>query len=65
MRCNKCGSPTEGINALCYQCQLDIMNKYLKTGREHETTWVLANEYNVRVATIMNILAYFGVLEQR
>lgn len=64
MRCNKCGQPTEGINALCYQCQLDIMNKWLGTPKTRNNILILAEEYDVRISTIMNILAQFGVLEQ-
>jgi hypothetical protein len=64
MKCRKCGAETEGINALCYQCQLDIMNKYIQNGRPAAYIIHLADEYDVRVATIMNILAYFGVLDR-
>lgn len=64
MRCNKCGSPTEGINALCYQCQLDIMNKWLPLPHNQNSIKMLADEYDVRLSTIMNILQQFGVLYQ-
>ena len=64
MPCKRCGKITEGINALCYQCQLDIMNRWLQTGRNRNALLMLADEYDVRVSTIMNILAQFGVLEQ-
>lgn len=60
--CIKCGELTEGINALCYQCQLDILNAYIQNGRPRMYIVQLAEHYGVRVSTIMNILAQFGAL---
>lgn len=64
MLCKKCGALTEGINVLCYQCQLNIMNSWVVSPKNKNYILMLADEYNVRVSTIMNILAYFGVLNQ-
>jgi hypothetical protein len=62
MICNKCREPTEGINALCYQCQLDIINKWLSSPKNKSYLLLLADEYDVRISTIMNILSQFKVL---
>jgi hypothetical protein len=64
MKCKKCGSFTEGINALCYACQLKLMNEWLTTGKNRNALLILAEEYDIRVSTVMNILAHFGVLHQ-
>lgn len=62
MVCRKCGGLTEGINVLCYQCQLDIMNEWINGPRNQNHLYLLSDEYDVKVSTIMNILQMFKVL---
>lgn len=58
--CRVCNDATEGINALCYQCQLNLLNEWLPSPKNKNMIFLLADEYKVNKATVMNILRQFG-----
>lgn len=62
MSCRICGDSTDGINVLCYQCQLDMLNEFITNGRQSSSIVHLSQKYRVSISTVMNILKHYGGL---
>lgn len=60
--CRVCKEPTEGINALCYQCQLDLLRDWLNGPKTRNMIALLADTYLINRSTVMNILRQFKVI---
>lgn len=60
MSCRVCHERTDGINVLCHQCQLDMLNEFISNGRQTSSMVLLSQKYKVNISTVMNILKHYG-----